>query len=333
MISETAMRVDDFHHEQIAFGTKRSYVLTFGPGAEECVPLNLVKGRLPGPTLLIMAGVHGDEYEGIQTVIKLFRTLSVDEVHGTVMLIPVANVSAYRAGTRTSGMDGGNLARAFPGDRNGSYTSRLAWHLGKTFISKTDFLLDLHSGGTHYAMPLMVGYDGNRMSDAGRRSRAAAESLGIPVLWEHQETGPGRTISLAASLDIPWLYLEGYGGKRILPAEQEYYEGGVHRLLVHLGILPGNTGVVPFALPRARRRVKGDGDLDRASCAPADGFFVARVRLLDRVDRGETIGVIYDWHGNELWRAAARTSGIVMMLRGTPVVTAGDGLFLVAESA
>src|SRR5215472_2601546 len=78
------------------------------------------RGDSTGPLALIIAGVHGDEYEGPAAAFSLTDSLSPDRLHGTVVAVPVANPSAFEAGTRLNPIDGLNLARTFPGNARGA---------------------------------------------------------------------------------------------------------------------------------------------------------------------------------------------------------------------
>jgi predicted deacylase len=333
MSSPKTLNIKDFHIEQIEHMTKQNYELIFNQVnlKEGIIPVNILKGTERGSTLVILAGVHGDEYEGIQTIIQIFRDINPSDIRGTLVMIPVTNVSSFYAGTRTSDIDGQNLARSFPGNPQGSYTSKLAWYIKEVFISKADFLLDLHSGGTHYAMPAMVGYYNDSNSEVGRKSKAAAEAFGMNVIWGHEQIGPGRTISTALDYEVPWLYTEGYGGKRVKIEEQRQFKLGVYRLLNHLDMLVDPHRWIKEPLGKITYRLRGDGNLDNATTAHTDGFFIPSVKLLDTVRTGDEIGVIYDWYGNQLQVVTTNVSGIVMMLRETPFTTAGDGLFMVAD--
>ncbi|NHN32754.1 succinylglutamate desuccinylase/aspartoacylase family protein [Paenibacillus agricola] len=313
-------------------GLKKSVLLRFDESEQSGLfPVNTVKGSEEGPTLLVLAAVHGDEYEGVRALIELYRNLQANDIRGTLIMVPVANVSSYYSGNRTTLVDGLNLARVFPGSLNGTFTERLAFALNHTLIAKADFLLDLHSGGTHYAMPLMVGYYENDSTECGRKSKAAAEAFGIEVIWGHEEVAPGRTVSTATDCGIPWLYIEGYGGRRIRDYEYKHYYEGTLRLLKHMGMLITPENWIrdePLAL---KYRFLGDGDLDKAPVAEQDGFFVPAVKLLDKVDKGQTIGMIYDWFGDELQVVRSHQDGYVMMLREVPYTLKGEGLFTIAN--
>lgn len=281
------------------------------------------------------AAVHGDEYEGVQTVIELGRMLSPGDIRGTLMMVPIVNGYAYRAADRLSPEDGRNLAREFPGNREGTVTERLAWHVGKSLIEQADFLLDLHSGGTYYEVPELVGYYDNDSDETGRRSRAAAEAFGFEVLWAHDQVAPGRTVSHATAHGIPWLYTEAFGGRRIRRDELLRLRQGALRLMDHLGMLADSAkwasagaGTVPAQ--DIRYRLGGNGDFDGSVTAEAEGFFIPAVGLLQQVRQGDEIGVIYDVFGEIVHAYRAICDGVVVGLAGTPAVKPGSIIYTVA---
>src|SRR5690242_12714287 len=101
-----------------------------------------------GPTVLVVGGNHGDEYEGQITVARLCRELAVEAVNGQLILLPVANLPAALAGRRVSPLDQGNLNRSFPGDPDGGPTAAIAWHIETELVSRSDIVIDLHAGGS-----------------------------------------------------------------------------------------------------------------------------------------------------------------------------------------
>src|SRR5918994_212921 len=106
-------------------GKERLKLLVLSDLGEPLVLRALVAvGQAPGPTLLAIAGVHGDEYEGMAAVREVFAALDPATMSGSLLAIPVANPLAYAARTRStpSEVDGLNLARVFPGDAGGTVT-------------------------------------------------------------------------------------------------------------------------------------------------------------------------------------------------------------------
>lgn len=259
------MNMEQYDASAAVPGTKRSLLLLADIGPEQPLDFTVLRidGVRRGPTLLVLAGVHGDEYEGVETVLRLYRDLQPEQLTGSVILVPRANPLSYRSGTRTSPEDGVNMARAFPGNPDGTPTERLAWHLHHRFIAHADFMLDLHSGGTHYAVATLVGYYDDESTDIGRKSRAAAEAFGIELLWAHDTVAPGRTVSSALALGVPWLYTEAYGGRRIRREDAEAFYAGALRLMRHLGMLgpdaTGRKGEGPEEDGVKEDRVKEDG--------------------------------------------------------------------------
>jgi predicted deacylase len=94
------------------------------PGAtlagDEPRPIVTVCGAKTGPVLFVNAGVHGGEYPAIEAVIRLGRTLDPKAIAGTVILMPVLNLPAFRKRTMfVCPVDNVNPNRVFQGDPNG----------------------------------------------------------------------------------------------------------------------------------------------------------------------------------------------------------------------
>lgn len=289
-----------------------------------------ISGAMSGPSLLVLAGIHGDEYEGVHTTLRLFHELSPEELRGHLMMIPAANPFAYRSKTRCSPDDGLNLARVFPGKLGGSVTERLAYELHQRFIAKSDFLLDLHSGGTQYEIAALTGYYHNEQSELGHRSREAAEAFGIPLLWGHERIAPGRSISSAHALGIPWLYTESSGGGRVRSKDAAYYYDGTLRLMHHLGMFTDSKERLIAKGPSSFQTIFGEGNFDKSAICEQEGFFIPSAALMSRLRVGDHIGSIFDLNGHLLQEVHADQTGCLVMLAGSPVVSRGDPLYLIA---
>ena len=334
-IGTKRIAVEAFDWNAAKPGEKAGFELMLDAGLQEplAMPAMQISGAHAGPALLVLAAVHGDEYEGIETALRLFRTLDPQQVRGTVVMVAAANPLAYAAEARCSPEDGANLARVFPGRLDGSPTERIAYWLTRQLIAKSDFLLDLHSGGSHYSVATLAGYYFNEESEIGRRSREAAEAFGAELLWAHESIAPGRSVSAALAYGVPWLYTEAYGGRRIRREDAELFYGGTLRLMRHLGMLdgqemPGERLDAPGKL--RRRRIYGDGNFDKSAEACADGFFVQAVPLGAEVGSGDRIGTICSLDGQELQQVRAASGGLLVMVAGSPKVRKGDPLYMLA---
>ena len=110
------------------------------------VPIAVVNNG-PGPTTLVMAGNHGDEYPGQVAVMRLLRELRVEQVKGRVILIPTLSMPAAKAATRLSPLDGKNFNRTFPGVAEGTPSEALAHYLTTVLFPLADNVIDIHTGG------------------------------------------------------------------------------------------------------------------------------------------------------------------------------------------
>jgi len=305
-------------------GAKTTTWLAVAPrpdGGDWRLPLLAVRGRQDGPTLAVLAGVHGDEYEGIEAIPHVFAAVDPAALTGTLLMVPVCNLPAYGAAQRSSPIDGLNLARVFPGRGDGTLTEHIAHALTQGVIRHADFLIDLHSGGVAYDLPTLVGYI-HDAGELGRRSLAAGRAFGADVLWGHPlPMPPGRTISTATALGIPSLYTEAAGGGYARPQDVTLFTQGVLNVARHLGMLVGTPEPPPPTY-----HLVGDGNLDVVTSAPTAGYFRAEVALLQTVRAGQRLGAIRDFFGQEIAAVTATNDGVVIMLRRMHRVQAGDGL-------
>lgn len=111
------------------------------------IPVHIINSGKPGPTILLSAGMHGEETNGIEIVRKIIQRPEVQDLKcGALIAIPVINIISFLYGSRDL-PDGKDLNRCFPGSKNGSIGSRIAYDLVKHIIPIIDFGVDFHTGG------------------------------------------------------------------------------------------------------------------------------------------------------------------------------------------
>lgn len=284
------------------------------------VTAHTLRAAEPGPAVLVLGGVHGNEIGGIVAAGILTRSITRLGA-GTLTVVPVAHEAAHRAFSRTGPADGANLAREFPGKPDGTPTEQLAGLLGDRLIRRADVLIDLHTSSPDADMPFFAGGvdDG---SAAATRGAELAVAFGAGTVWTHPTVGVGRTLTLAHELGIPAIYVESPRGGVLEQAFLDAYVNGVRRVLSTLGLLAQD---VPAAEP-PQLWLHGDGDADAFVPTPVDGWFVSNVRLLDVVSAGQVLGRVVDRYGGSLHDVVATSDGIVATLRTTAPVTAGTPL-------
>jgi predicted deacylase len=301
-------------------------LIDVGDGA--IVELRTIKATRPGPTVSVLGGVHGDELEGVAAARMLIRSASASLHTGRLRVVAVANPLAFAARTRQTPADGNNLARCFPGHPEGAVTERIADVLTRQVIAGSDLVIDLHSAGAAYSMPLFVGCLGGEGS-VSQRSVNAATMFGAPLGWLHATFQPGRSASAALALGIPVIYAEGGGGAALRRDEVSCYVDGVRRILASLGNLPDSLAEPP----PMRWIVGGDGDVDASITTTVDGWCLVAVAAGDEVRAGDLVAEVIDEHGDVVERIVAQRRATVMMLRRRAEVSAGDGIVMYGPPA
>ncbi|MCX5250591.1 succinylglutamate desuccinylase/aspartoacylase family protein [Streptomyces sp. NBC_00201] len=202
------------------------------------IPLTLVNGAHPGPRVLVTAGVHGGEFTGIDAATRLAALLEPGEVHGQVVVCPVANPSAvYQGRLGVSPVDGVNINRVFPGDPDGGPTERLAAWLFTHLVEGADAYVDLHSGGIDEVLKDFVGYRLTGDSELDGKTADMAGALGIEDVIFGMNADGGNSHAAAARQGIPAILVEtGQLGERDPEAARRLL-GGLYGVLSRLGVL------------------------------------------------------------------------------------------------
>jgi predicted deacylase len=293
--------------------------LAVAPDARVGVEVFELDSGARGPHLLVLGGVHGDEVGGIVAAGRL-AAVQWPLRCGRLTVVPVAHEAAHLSDARVSPVDGGNLARSFPGAIGRTETEELAWLITHRLIATADVLIDLHTSNFTTDMPLFVGC----VDDGSVHATQAVElafGFGLPLLWTHPAVGPGRTLTVALDRGIPALYVESPVGGVLNPVFIDAYIDGVGSVMESLGMLaPGAPR------PEPALWLHGNGDVDTFSAAEVGGLFEPAAALMQSVRRGQAVGTIIDSLGNTLSAVAAPADGYVTTLRRSARVAAGEPL-------
>lgn len=255
------------------------------------IPLAIIRNG-SGPTILLMAGNHGDEYEGQVTMVRLIRDLEAADIQGRVIIMPAANLPAAMAGARVSPLDAGNLNRAFPGSPGATPTWQIAHYIDSVLVPKCDAWLDLHSGGSSLDyLPFAAYYQTGEDAGLDAKAEAIMRAFGAPR--SVRVTAPPDDRLAAASghrRKIPYLGGEYGGTGSVNPDGVSITYDGSLRVLAHLGVLVTKR----FALkPPPETRLMDLGGHDYYMHAPEAGLFEPASRLGDTVKKGQLCGTVH----------------------------------------
>ncbi|MDU8926521.1 succinylglutamate desuccinylase/aspartoacylase family protein [Alisedimentitalea sp. MJ-SS2] len=291
------------------------------------VPVVSVRGA-EGPVVLLVAGNHGDEYEGQVALSRLAQELRPEDVTGQVIILTMANFPAAQAGKRVSPVDEGNLNRSFPGAPHGSPTEMMAHYIEEVLLPRCDYAVDLHSGGSSLFYPATLlrgqGWD----KDEAKAIKRMQEAFDLPYAWVFQ--GGGGPSSTARTLmgganrkGVVAVMTELGGGGAVTPDILADTERGLRRWLHGMGCLPGYQ---PDGA-RGTRELKSVGLV----YAYDAGVFEPLKEIGEDVCEGDVIGFVHtpETPWAEAVEIKAQAAGVVMALRVMGRCARGDALFQV----
>ena len=300
--------------------SKKHIVLSV-PGTDMTIPVTMICGGAPGNTITISAGVHSREYIGIEAVIRLAQELNPGMVQGTVLLLHCCNYAGFIS--RSSDvvpLDGKNLNRAFPGDRNGTQTQRLAAFLEAEIIGNTDYLVDLHSGGFCEALTPHVYFHDAAEPKVCKMSQQIAELTSAAYLV--RSTSKNGFYSYAGQCGVPAIILER-GGSGLLHEDEVLADiADVKNILRGLGFLSDAP-----AAQNIHKVIQKGYYVD----SPVSGCWYPRKHPGDRINKGEILGEIRDIYGAPVCGIYGETEGVILyqtislgIEKGKPMIAYGE---------
>jgi N-alpha-acetyl-L-2,4-diaminobutyrate deacetylase len=289
------------------------------------IPITVVKHG-DGPTALLTGGNHGDEYEGPVALFDLARTLDPEAVRGRVIIVPAMNYPAFRAGTRTSPIDRGNLNRSFPGRPDGTVTEKIADYFQRTLLPLADIVLDFHSGGrTLDFLPYAAAHE---LSDKAQEKRCfeAVEAFGAPYSMRMIEIDAvGMYDTAAEEMGKVFVTTELSGGGTSSARTVGIAKRGAMNVLRHASIVAG-------APERHKTRWLDMPSGDCFRFAEDDGLVETCIDLGDPVRAGDVIARIYPVGrtGQAPAEYRAAIDGVLAARHFPGLIKTGDCLAVVA---
>jgi hypothetical protein len=291
------------------------------------IPVTVVRGARNGPTLALIAGVHGSEVAPIIALQRVRAALDPARLAGTVILVHVANPPSFFGRTiYYSPVDGKNLNRVYPGRADGTVSERIAYAITREVIERADYLADLHAGDGNeslrpYAYWMPLGLDAR--VDSVAREMAVAFGNDFVVVDTTRSRDPqasAYTSNTAMTRGKPAVTAEnGYLG---MPVEKmvERNVVGVFRLLRYLRMWPGASQ--PPRQPVWVRRFE-------VLRSPLTGVWHPAVTRGQAVREGALIGWLTDLFGRGRTEIRAPFAGQMLYVVATPAMNQSEPLGMV----
>ena len=294
--------------ETAQINLKVSETVTHHPAS---VPITVVRGTRPGPTLFVTGAVHGDEISGIAIVREVLDRVTPESLHGTLVGIPVVNRFGFAIGDRYL-PDRRDLNRSFPGDPEGNMAGRIANILFEKVLKRCDAGIDLHSAANGRQNLCHV-----RGDAANDEVRHMMRAFGTPIMMDG--VGPKGALRRATTdAGIPTIIFEAGEPNRFQGHVVEIGRDGIFRVMKHLGMW--KKRVTPK--PGIQVLVK-NSDWDRADHG---GILDLRVEPGDLVRKGQKVAIVHDPFGKRVDAIQASHAGVVLGVTTLPLTNPGQAV-------
>ena len=274
------------------------------------LPVYVFRGLKPGPVLLLTAGMHGDETNGIEIVRRLIQSKSIYPDAGCVIAIPIVNIYGFIQHARYL-PDGKDLNRSFPGNKQGSLARRVAWAVMNDIMPLVDYGVDFHTGGANVS-----NYPQIRCELKYEKNRTLADLFKAPITLN--STMIEKSFRKAAHKN----------GKHIL-----VYEGGESMRFDEFAIQQAINGtlrlmngleMISSSPPQDIRTIQIS--TSKWIRAKYSGLLHSQIKPGDFIKTNQQIGIITDPFGESSYKVKSSESGYVIGLNFTPVLNAGDAI-------
>ncbi len=308
--------------EHIALGESKKLNFNFARLFTDTIveiPVFVERSKIPGPTVLITAGIHGDEVNGIEIVREVISHKMNVPARGTIICIPIVNVFGFINKSRYF-PDGRDLNRMFPGSKTGSLASRFADHFVKNLLEKSDLCLDFHTGGAERFNAAQV-----RIEPGNAQLEELADVFNAPFTI-YQSCIKGSYRDTCRKRGIPILLNES--GKTMALHKELCKEAtdGIARVLNSLGMLRPKMKVPP----KMHTNIK----ITNSSWIRAQysGFLHVKINVQDFVSKGQVIATLSDPYGQKSFTVKSPTEGYIININQSPMVFQGDAIFHIART-
>jgi predicted deacylase len=273
-------------------------------------PIYISRSLEDGPILALIAGMHGDEINGMEIVRRILDLGHHQVKRGTVVCMPVINVYGFLNYSRDV-PDGKDVNRSFPGTKGGSLASRVAYHIMRDVIPFIDYGIDFHTGGA-----MRSNYPQVRAVLREPMNAELANAFAAPFTID----APFRPNSLRKEASRKGKNIIVYEGGESLRFDQHAIEEGVSgtlRMMKHLNMIDGAPEL------KEENKVIWTTSWIRARHA---GLFQPIVKSGQLVHKGEWVGTITDPFGEFKEQVSAHATAYVIGMNNGPVINAGDAL-------
>src|SRR5216684_2752246 len=291
-----------------------------GSDAATQIPVVVIRGANPGPTLALVSGAHGTEYASIIALEGLIGTLDPAQISGTVILLPLVNIPSFEQKVpHVNPVDGKSMNRFYPGRPDGTQSERAAYVITKNVVEQCDHLIDLHGGDLDESLRPYSYWTrtGNEKQDQISKEMVLAFGLDHIIISADRPKDPQASRYLENTATVrgkPSITAEaGYAGT-VETDDLNALVNGCLNVMRYLKMLPGAPGVIEH--PVWIEKVV-------TIASEQTGIFYPLVKRGTYVEQGMKIGYVTDYLGKVIFEARAPVAGVVLYVCAVPSMTKG----------
>jgi len=275
------------------------------------IPINIERAREDGPVLLLIAGIHGDETNGVAIVREIIKSGHHKPLRGTIISIPVFNVFGFLNQSREL-PDGKDLNRVFPGSAEGSLASQFAFHFRTKIAPIVDYVLDFHTGSAERNNITQV-----RCNLELEGLKELALAFGAPYVI-HSKGIPKSVRDTLTKMGKKVLLFEGGKTKSLDMDVIDFGVKGAVNIMRYLGMQEGDPEFAEKSTIIHKTKWLR---------APRSGLFYPEDVNGKWVAKKKLLGMIKDPYGDYEKAVLAPHAGHIVCANTAPIVNRGDALF------
>jgi predicted deacylase len=294
-----------------------------GSDAGTQIPVVVIRGNNPGPTLALVSGAHGTEYASIIALEGLIGSLDPTQISGTVIVLPLVNIPSFQQKVpHVNPVDSKSMNRFYPGKEDGTQTERASFLITREVVDKSDYLIDFHGGDLDESLRPYSYWvvSGNKKQDAVSKEMVLAFGLDHIIISDDRPKDRNATKYLdntATMRGKPTITVEaGYAGT-VETDDVAALVQGTRSVMRLLKMLPGTPHAIDHPV-----WIKALGEVT----SPADGIFYPLVKRDTYVEAGRKLGDVTDYFGKVIFEARAPVSGIILHICAVPSMKKGDNI-------
>ncbi|MBO0320907.1 succinylglutamate desuccinylase/aspartoacylase family protein [Muricauda sp. CAU 1633] len=277
------------------------------------IPVHVFNGKKAGPTVLVQAGLHGDEINGVETLRRMLQENRFSVKNGAVIVVPIVNIFGFIHFSRDV-PDGKDVNRSFPGSKTGSLASRIANAYMEQVLSQVDFGIDLHTGGSQ-----RHNHPQARYTSGDLKSEELAKAFNAPFYFASKLiTGSFRKATFKKG--IPTIVYEAGESMRFDEKAIKKAMQGVQNVFKTFGMLPKGTR-------QDKEKTSIHLEFTRWVRASRAGMFIPQIKNGQTVEKGQILGLITDTYAKKNKKVKAPFNGHIICVNHQAVVNQGDALF------